>query len=181
MVAKSRYYTVGAVAPELDSLKALDERLESEGVAGDSLLVLTRKRDERRIGALLPEARLQKVESGLTRMQWLEFGSMFLGVTATAVLMGAVHFWTGFTVEALLIVCSVIGIFLYYRQPKLEKKLVGMGMPGKLAERWEEQFPDGVALALVTVPKEAAEDVEEVFMEDESLAAPQAVDRRPVL
>ena len=176
-----RYYTVGAVVPDLSSLKSLDERLESSGVAGDSLLVLTRKRNERVLGVTLPGARLRKVESGLSRMQWFEFSSMFLGVTATAVLLGAFHLWTGLIVEALLILCSFIGIILYHRQPRLEKKLLGMGMPEEPAEEWEKKFPHGFALALVTVPGELAEDVEMIFTDDENLESPRAVDRRPVL
>ena len=177
----SRYYTVGAVTPDLASLKALDERLESSGVAGDSLLVLTRRRNERVIGVTLPEARLQRVESGMTRMQWFEFSSMFIGVTATAVLLGAFHLWTGLTVEALLVICSVFGIALYYHQPRLERKLLYMGMPEKPVEEWEKRFPHGFALALATVPGELAEDVEVAFTEDENLESPQAVDRRPIL
>lgn len=177
----ARYYTVGAVAPDLGALKALDDRLEDLGVAGESLLVLSRRRDERVIGVSLPEARTQKVESGLSRMQWLEFASMFLGVTATAVLMGAIHIWTGLAVEALLVIGSGIGLFLYYRQPRLQKKLLGLGLPEELAEQWEENFSSGFALALVTVPGELFEEVQEVFLEDESLDAPLAVGRRPVL
>lgn len=176
----ARYYTIGAVAPDLGALKALDERLEDLKIAGDSLLILTRRRDEQVVGVSLPEAHTRKVESGLSRMQWFEFASMFLGVTATAVLMGAIHLWTGLTVEILLIIGSLIGLFLYYRQPRLEKKLVGMGLPEKLAEEWEGRFPAGFALALVTVPGESYEEVQEAFLEDESLEAPLAVGRRPV-
>src|SRR3989337_2985897 len=35
-----RYYTIGAVSPDLESLKALDERLEDSGVSGQGHLVL---------------------------------------------------------------------------------------------------------------------------------------------
>ncbi|MGB3635808.1 MAG: hypothetical protein WA982_17360 [Rubrobacteraceae bacterium] len=177
----ARYYTIGAIAPDLGALKALDDRLEDLDVAGESLLVLSRRRDERVIGVSLPEARTRRVESGLSRMQWFEFASMFLGVTATAVLMVAIHLWTGLTVEALLIVGSLTGLFLYYRQPRLQKKLLGMGMPEELAERWEENFPSGFALVLVTVPGESFEEVQDAFLEDESLEAQLAVGRRPVL
>ena len=176
----ARYYTAGAVVPDVGTLKALDERLERSGVAGDTVLVLSRRRDESLVRVTLPEARTDKVESGLTRMQWFEFASMFLGVTATSVLMGAVHLWTGLVVEALLIVGSVIGIFLYYRQPRLERKLLGMGLPEKLAEEWESSFPTGFALALVVVPEDSFDEVREIFLEDESLISPLAVDRRPV-
>ncbi|MGF1473820.1 MAG: hypothetical protein ACFB50_19025 [Rubrobacteraceae bacterium] len=177
----ARYYTVGAVVPTLGALKALDERLEESGVSGDALLVLHRRRDGRLIEVSLPAARARQVESGLTRMQWFEFGSMFLGVTATSVLMGAIHLWTGLVVEALLVICSLIGLFLYYRKPRLENKLLSLGLPENFAEEWEGQFPSAFALALVTVPGEYLEEVEAVFSEDESLLAPRAVDRRPVL
>ena len=177
----TRYYTVGAVVPDLGALKALDERLERSEVAGDALLVLSRRRDEPVVRVTLPEARTDKVESGLTRMQWFEFASMFLGVTATSVLMGAIHLWTGLAVEGLLIIGSVIGLFLYYRQPRLEKKLLGMGLPERLAEEWESSFPTGFALALVVVSEDSFDEVQESFVEDESLVSPLAVDRRPVL
>ncbi len=177
----TRYYTIGAIAPNLGALKALDERLEDLDVPGESLLVLSRRRDERVIGVSLPEVRTRRVESGLSRMQWFEFASMFLGVTATAVLMGAIHLLTGLTVEILLVIGSLIGLFLYYRQPRLQKKLLHMGMPEELAEQWEKNFPLGFALALVTVPGESFEEVQEAVLEDESLDAPLAVGRRPVL
>ena len=177
----ARYYTIGAVVPDLGALKALDERLEDLGVAGDSMLILGRRRDERVIGVSLPEARIRKVESGLGRMQWFEFASMFLGVTATAVLMGAIHLMTGLTVEILLVIGSVIGLYLYHRQPRLQRKLLQMGLPEKLAEEWEGKFSSGFALALVTVPGESFEEVQEVFLEDENLETPLAVGRRPVL
>ncbi|CAN5878220.1 hypothetical protein BH23ACT11_BH23ACT11_18990 [soil metagenome] len=180
-MAIARYYTVGAVAPDLGSLKALDEGLEDLGVAGDSVIVLSRRRELRLISVSLPGALTREVESGLSRTQWFEFASMFLGVTATAVLMGAIHLWTGLAVEALLIIGSVIGLILYYRQPRLKKKLLGMGLPEELADQWEESFPSGFALALVTVPGELFEDVQEAFLEDESLEAPLAVGRRPVV
>lgn len=175
-----RYYTVGAVAPNLEKLGAVDRRLEGSGVAGDALLVLARRRDERVIRVTLPEARTRTVESGLTRLQWFEFGSMFLGITATSVLMGAIHLWTGLAVEALLVLGSVIGLFLYYRRPRLARKLLAMGLPEKFAEEWESRFPPGFALVLATVPAEDFEAAQEAFL-DEHLEAPMAVDRRPVL
>ncbi len=176
----TRYYTIGAVVPNLGKLKALDERLERCGVEGDAVLVFSRRRDEPVVRVTLPEARTTRVESGLSRMQWFEFASMFLGVTATSVLMGAVHLWTGLTVEALLILGSIIGLILYHRQPRLEKKLLGMGLPEKFAGEWESAFPSNFALVLVVVPEELFDEAQETFLEDESLAAPLAVDRRPV-
>ncbi|MGB3681883.1 MAG: hypothetical protein WA990_05300 [Rubrobacteraceae bacterium] len=176
-----RYYTLGAVAPDLGSLKALDERLERSGVAGGSVLVLSRRRDESTAQVTLPEARVDKVESGLTRMQWFEFASMFLGITATSVLMGAIHLWTGLAVETLLIIGSVVGLFLYYQRPRLQRKLLRMGLPEKLAEEWESSFSVGFALVLAVVPGDLFDEAQEVFLEDENLASPLAVDRRPVL
>ncbi len=175
-----RYYTVGAVAGDLRSLKALDERLETSGLADDGLLVLTRRRDERVVRATLPGVRTRPVESGLTRLQWFEFGSMFLAVTATSVLMAAIHLWTGLTVEALLIIGSVLGLVLYYRRPRLKKKLLELGLPERFAREWDERFSSGFALVLATVPAEDFDAVQEAFLDDASLQGPLAVDRRPV-
>jgi hypothetical protein len=176
-----RYYTIGAVARDLRALKALDERLEALGVEPGSLLVLARRRDERLVGVTLPDARTRRVESGLSRMQWFEFASAFLGVTSVSVLMGAVHLATGLIVQAVMTLAAVVGLVLYHRRPQLEKKLSGMGLPERLAEEWTRAFSDGFALVLVTVPAELFDEVQEAFLEDEDLESPQAVDRRPVL
>jgi hypothetical protein len=176
-----RHYTVGAVARDLGALKALDERLEASGVAPGSLIVLSRRRDERLIGVTLPGARTRSVESGLSRIQWFEFASAFLGVTAVSVLMGAVHLATGLAVQSLMTLAAVAGLVLYHRRPHLEKKLLSMGLPEELAERWRAAFQQGLALALATVPAELFDEAQEAFLEDEGLEAPQAVDRRPVL
>lgn len=175
-----RYYTVGAVAGDLQSLKSLDGRLEASGLADDSLLVLTRRRDERVVRATLPGARTRPVESGLTRLQWFEFASMFLAVTATSVLMGAIHLWTGLVVEALLVIGSVVGLTLYYRQPRLGRKLLELGLPERFAREWEGLFSSGFALVLATVPAEDFDAAQEAFLADAGLDAPLAVDRRPV-
>jgi hypothetical protein len=180
-VSIPRYYTVGAVAPDLKSLRALDERLAASGVSGGDLLVLARRRDERVIRVTLPEARARSVESGLTRLQWFEFGSMFLGVTATSLLMGVIHLWTGLTVEALLIIGSIVGLVLYHRRPRLGRKLRELGLPERFAEEWEERFSSSYALVLATVPGESFEAAQEAFLDDARLEAPLAVDRRPVL
>ncbi len=176
-----RHYTVGAVARDLGALKALDERLEASGVAPGSLIVLSRRRDERLVGVTLPDARTRSVEFGLSRIQWFEFASAFLGVTAVSVLMGAVHLVTGLAVQAVMTLAAVAGLVLYHRRPQLEKKLLSMGLPEELAERWTEVFQHGLALALVTVPAELFDEAQEAFLENERLEAPQAVDRRPVL
>ena len=175
-----RYYTIGALVRDLRALKELDERLEELGVVPGSLVLLVRRRDERLVGVTLPEARARRVESGLSRMQWFEFASTFLGVTAVSVLLGAVHLATGLIVQAVMTLAAAVGLFTYHRRPRLEKKLLGMGLPEELAEEWTRAFSDGFALALVTVPAELFDEVQEAFLED-GLAAPLAVDRRPVL
>jgi len=175
-----RYYTIGAVVSGLRSLKALDERLEGLGVAEDSLLVLSRRRDERLVRVTLPGARVRGVGAGLSRLQWFEFASTYLGVTAVSVLMGAVHLPTGIVVQAVMTLAAVVGLVLYHRQTHLEKKLLGMGLPQGFAREWEGAFSEGFALALVTVPADLSDDVQDAFLEDPSLRSPLAVDRRPV-
>ena len=176
----ARHYTVGAVARDLGALKALDERLEASGVEPGSLIVLARRRDERLIGVTLPDLRTRRVESGLSRMQWFEFASAFLGATSVSVLMGAVHLATGLIVQAVMTLAAVVGLVLYHGRAQIEKELLGMGLPEKLAERWAAAFPDGFALALATVPAELFDETEDAFLED-GLKTPLAVDRRPVL
>jgi hypothetical protein len=175
-----RYYTIGAVVRDLRALKEFDERLEELGVVPGSLLLLVRRRDERLVSVTLPEARTRKVESGLSRMQWFEFASTFLGVTAVSVLLGAIHLATGLIVQAVMIVLAVVGLVLYHRQPRLEEKLLGMGLPENFADEWAEAFPDGFALALVTVPAELFDEAQEAFLND-GLEVPLAMGRRPVL
>jgi Fe2+ transport system protein FeoA len=176
----ARYYTIGAVVRDLRALKELDERLEGLGVVPGSLVLLVRRRDERLVGVTLPEARTRRVESGLSRMQWFEFASTYLGVTAVSVLMGAVHLATGLIVQAIMTVAAVVGLVLYHSQPRLEQKLLGMGLPENFAEEWAKAFPDGFALALVTVPAELFDEAQEAFLYD-GLESPLAVARRPVL
>ena len=175
-----RHYTVGAVARDLRALKALEERLEDAGVEPAALIVLSRRRDERLVGVTLPGARTRRVESGLSRLQWFEFASAFLGVTSVSVLLGAVHLATGLVVQAVMTLAAVVGLVLYHRRPRIEKKLLLMGLPENLAEEWAAAFSDGFALALATVPAERFDQAQEAFLED-GLEAPLAVDRRPVL
>lgn len=177
----SKHYTIGAVAPDLQTLDSLDERLGRLTPPVDRPLVLTRRRDERLVQVTLPEALVSRVEGGLSRLQWFEFGSMFLAVSATALLMGAVHLPTGLAVQAFMTLASVIGLVLYHRKPQVERKLLTMAMPEKLAEEWEQSFPEGLALVLVTVPEERFEEVEAAFLDDSALRSPLAIDRRPVL
>jgi hypothetical protein len=179
-MSKPRHYTVGAVARDLGVLKALDERLEASGIEPRFLIVVSRRRDERLIGVTLPDVRTRGVESGLSRMQWVEFASAFLGVTAVSVLMGAVHLAAGLIVQAVMTLAALVGLLIYHRRPQLEKKLLGMGFPEELAEEWAEAFPRGFALALATVPAELFDEAQEAFLEG-GLEAPLAVDRRPVL
>jgi Fe2+ transport system protein FeoA len=175
-----RYYTIGAVVRDLRALKELDERLEELGAVPGSLVLLVRRRDKRLAGVTLPGARTRQVESGLSRLQWFEFASTFLGVTAVSVLLGAVHLATGLIVQAVMTALAVVGLVLYHRQPRLEKKLLGMGLPENLAEEWARVFPDGFALALVTVPAELLDEAQEAFLKD-GLKAPLAVNRRVVI
>ncbi|HEV2092975.1 MAG TPA: hypothetical protein VGR18_07400 [Rubrobacter sp.] len=175
-----RYFTIGAVSPDLAALKALDERLEGFGVPGRSHLVLVRRRDEALVGVTLTGAQTGRVESGLSRAQWFELFSTYLGVTAVSVLMGAVHLLTGLAVQAVMTLAFVVGLVLYHRRPQLEKKILRMGLPERLAEEWQGAFPGGFALSLVTVPAELFDAAQEAFLEDPRLLATQAVDRRPV-
>src|SRR5215210_1552437 len=176
-----RYYTLGAVAPDLRSLKALDERLEDSGLPADSLLVLLRRKDERLVRVTLPEVRTRRVESGLSRAQWFEFASTYLGVTAVSVLMGAVHLPTGIAVQTLITLAAIVGLIIYHRRPHLQTKLLAMGLPEGFAEEWERTFPEGFALALATIPADLYDETQEAFLEDQALISPLAVDRRPVL
>jgi hypothetical protein len=175
------YHTVGAVAQDLRALKVLDERLEDLGVTADPLLVLSRRKDERLVGLTLPDVRTRRVESGLSRTQWFELASTYLGVTAVSVLMGTVHQPTGIAVQAVVTLAVIIGLILYYRRPHLQKKLLAMGFPEKVAEEWEGTFHEGFALALATIPSDLFEETQDAFLEDSELRSPLAVERRPVL
>lgn len=175
-----RYFTIGAVSPDLATLSALDERLEDAGVPGDAHLALVRRRDEPLVGVTLPGARTGSVESGLSRAQWFELFSTYLGVTAVSVLMGAVHLPTGLAVQAVMTVALVVGLVIYHRRPQLEKKVLRLGLPERLAEEWQAAFPGAFALSLVIVPAEHFDAAQDAFLEDPKLISPQAVDRRPV-
>jgi hypothetical protein len=174
-----RYYTVGAVARDLRTLKTLDEQLETSGIGPGALVVLARRRDEGLISVTLPNARARGTESSLSRMQWFELASAYLGVTAVSVLMGAVHPTAGVIVQAVMTLAAVAGLVLYHRRSQIEKELLGMGLPEKLAEEWAAAFPDGFALALATVPAELFDEAQDAFLED-GLKTPLAVDRRLV-
>src|ERR687897_2621076 len=162
----SRYHTVGAVARDLRALKELDARLETLGVPPGSLLVLARRRDERLVEVTLPDARVRRVGGGLSRTQWFEFASAFLGVTAVSVLMGAVHLATGLTVQAVMTLAAVVGLVIYHRRPQVEMELVGMGLPEGSTEEWGHAFSDGFALALATVPADLSDETQEAFLEE---------------
>jgi hypothetical protein len=176
-----RYYTVGAVVPDARSLKELGDRLDALDPEPDSVVVLVRRRDRRLAQAVLPEARVRSVESGLSRRQWLEFVSTFFSASTVSFLMGAVHLWTGIVVQAVLTVAAVIGLVVYHRRPRVEQRLLRLGMPDHLAQKWEASFPAGFALLLATVPEGDFEEAQSAFLEDDALLSPLAVDRRPVL
>lgn len=176
-----RYYTVGAVVPDVRSFKELGDRLDALDPEPDSVLVLARRRDRRLAQAVLPEARVGSVESSLSRRQWLEFVSTFFSASTVSFLMGAVHLWTGLVVQAVLTVAAVIGLVVYHRRPRVEQRLLRLGMPDHLAQKWEASFPAGFALLLATVPEGDFEEAQSAFLEDDALLSPLAVDRRPVL
>jgi len=142
--------------------------------------VLARRGDERLLRVALPGARVQRLESGLSRRQWFEFASTYLGVTAVSVLMSAVHPPTGIVVQAVMTLAAILGLVLYHRRPHLQKKLLGMGLPERFAEEWEKVFYEGFVLALATVPADLSDEVQDAFTEDPGLQAPLSVDRRPV-
>ncbi len=177
----ARYYTVGAVAPDLRSLKALDERLEDAALAEGSLLVFSRRKDEGLVRVTVPGAGTRRVESGLSRTQWFEFASTYLGVTAVSVLMGAVHLPTGIAVQTILTLVAIVGLILYHRRPQLRNRLLAMGLPEDFAEQWEATFPEGFALALATVPADQFDEIQDAFAEDPELLSPLTIDRRPVI
>lgn len=175
-----RYYTVGAVVPDVRSLKGIMDRLEILDDTPDSV-VLTRRRDERLARAVLPETRVQSVERGLSRRQWIELGATFFSASTVSFLMGVVHLWIGLLVQATLTVAAVSGLVVYHRRPRFEKGLLRLGMPERLAAEWAASFPAGFALLLATVPEEDFDEAQGAFLEDEALLSPLAVDRRPVL
>jgi hypothetical protein len=179
-MAIPRYYTVGAVVPDARSLRSLGDRLDFLDLASDSVVVLTRRRDERLARTILPEAHVGSVESSLSRRQWLEFGSTFFSASTVSFLMGVVHLWTGLVVQAVLTIAAVTGLVIYHRHPHVQKRLLSLGMPERLAIEWEASFPAGFALLLATVSEEEFEEVQSAFLQDDALLSPLAVDRRPV-
>src|SRR5918999_2882289 len=160
----SRYYTVGAVVPDIRSFKELGDRLDTLEPEPDSVVVLVRRRDRSLAQAVLPEARVCSVESGLSRRQWLEFISTFFSASTVSFLMGAVHLWTGLVVQAVLTVAAVVGLVIYHRHPHVQKRLLSLGMPERLAKAWEGSFPAGFALLLATVPEEQFEEAQSAFL-----------------
>src|ERR687889_2767022 len=170
----SRYYTVGAVVPDIRSLKELGDRLDTLDPEPDSVVVLVRRRDRPLARAVLPEARVSSVESGLSRRQWLEFISTFFSASTVSILMGVVHLWTGLVVQVVLTLAAVIGLVIYHRHPHVQKRLLSLGMPERLAKEWEASFPAGFALLLATVPEEEFEEVQSAFLQDDALLSPLA-------
>ena len=176
-----RYYTVGAVASDVWSLKGLMDRLDALDLASDSVVVLTRRRDVRLAQVLLPEARVWSAESGLSRLQWIEFASTFFSASTVSFLTGVGNLWTGLLMQAVLTVAAMVGLLVYHRRPGVEEKLLRLGMPEHLAAEWGISFPAGFALLLATVPEKAFDEAQSAFLEDDALLSPLAVDRRPVL
>ena len=176
-----RYYTLGAIVPDARSLRNLGDRLGALDLAPDSIIVMARRRDEILARNILPEARVRRVETGLSRRQWLEFSSTFFSASTVSFLMGVVHLWTGLIVQALLTVSSIVGLVVYHRRPRLEKQLLRLGLPDGLAGEWANVFPAGFALVLATVPEGLSDEAQGIFLEDRKLRALLATDRRPVL
>ncbi len=176
-----RYYTLGAIVPDARSLRDLGDRLGTLDLAPDSVIVMARRRDESLAQNILPEACVRRVETGLSRRQWLEFSSTFFSASTVSFLMGVVHWWTGLIVQALLTVASIIGLLVYYRRPRLQKQLLRLGLPERLADEWTNVFPSGFALVLATVPEQLSDEAQGMFLEDRELQALLATDRRPVL
>jgi hypothetical protein len=157
------------------------DRLDTLDLAPDSVVVLTRRRDVRLAQVLLPEARVWSAESSLSRLQWIEFASTFFSASTVSFLMGVVDLWTGLLVQVVLTVAATVGLLVYHRRPRVEKKLLRLGMPECLAGEWGISFPAGFALLLATVPEKAFDEAQSAFLEDAALLSPLAVDRRPVL
>src|SRR5918994_3859430 len=145
-MAIPRYYTVGAVVQDTRSLKSLGDRLDALDLGQGNVVALTRRRDESLARAILPEANVGSVQSSLSRRQWLEFGSTFFSASTVSFLMGVVHLWTGLVVQAVLTIAAVVGLLIYRRRPRVEKRLLRIGMPGQPAPKWEASFPGGFAL-----------------------------------
>lgn len=171
-----RFYTIGAIVPDARSLANLGERLDGDA----SLAVLCRRRDEKLVRLVLSGAEVRRVEAELSRRQWFEFASTYFSASTVSFLMGVVHLWTGLVVQAVLTVASVVGILIYRRLPRLERMLLGFGLPEKLAGEWAAAFPTSFALVLATVREEDFDDAQDAFLADDALRAPLAVDRRPV-
>src|SRR5918999_88361 len=153
-MAIPRYYTVGAVVPDTRSLKSLGDRLDALDLAQGNVVALT----------ILPEANVGSVQSSLSRRQWLEFGSTFFSASTVSFLMGVVHLWTGLVVQAVLTIAAVVGLVIYHRHPHVQKRLLSLGMPERLAKAWEGSFPAGFALLLATVPEEQFEEAQSAFL-----------------
>ena len=176
-----RYYTIGAVAADVRSLRELMDRLEPLDLEPDSVFVLVRRRDERLAQAILPEARVRSVQGSLSSRQWLEFGSTFFSASTVSFLMGVVHLWTGLLIQVALTAASTVGLIVYHRRPRVETRILSLGMPERFAGEWAESFSAGFALLLAAVPESYFEEAQSAFLEDGALLAPLAVDRRPVL
>jgi len=155
------------------------DRLAALDLASDSA-ILTRRRAERLARALFPEAGVRSIGGGLSRRQRIELASVFFSASTVSFLMGAVHLWTGLLVQVVLTLATALGLVVYHRLPRVEKELLRLGMPERLVGEWAASFPAGFALLLVTVPERDFDEVQSVFLEDDCLLSPLAIDRRPV-
>lgn len=180
----ARFHTLGAVASDLGGLKRLEERLSDGLQTSPDLVVLARRRDARVIEATLPGARVQRLESSLSRLQWFEFASMYFAATAAIFLIGAMHLVTGLISQAVLTVACLVGLFLYHRSLRLRERLSTMALPDSIIREWEGHFTSGsdggFALALATVAEEDFDEAHDAFLDDE-LDSPFTMNRRLVL
>jgi hypothetical protein len=80
-----------------------------------------------------------------------------------------------------LTIVAAVGLVIYHRHPHVQKRILSLGMPERLAKEWEASFPAGFALLLATAPEEEFEEAQSAFLQDDALLSPLAVDRRPVL
>lgn len=176
----SRYHTIGAAVRDLRALKSLEEWFEALDAPQSPLVVMVHGRDEKVAHATLPAAMVMRGDTGLSRMQWIEFGSIFFTASTVSFMMGVVHFLTGVIVQAVLVLGSLAGLILYHRRSRLRDRLLAMALPENVVDEWDSSFRSGFAVALVTVSEELLDEAQEVFLQD-GFETPLAVSQRMVL
>lgn len=124
---------------------------------------------------------MERVPAWLSRRQGIEFFSTFFSASTVSFLMGAVHLPTGLAVQGLLTVSAIFWLIFLYTRPRLQRQLLGMGLPENVVGGWSKVFPRGFALALLSIPEEVLDEAQSAFLADGDLLAPLAVGRRLVL